>query len=173
VPILAYTGTQYADRSPIPRFGTTYVPVTLEGHVILALLDTSLDRTLLNPDVAKRLFGLDAASLDEVTANDGGAPIKAGGHRFSTLSLGGLTASNLLVAIPFDKKTESSGITHVSKTAQSVFLLHEIMPDLVVGMDVLKHTHLYVSYQNDRVYVSAAGDGQSLNPGPIEESRLK
>lgn len=173
VPILAYTGTQYGDRSPIARFGTTYVPVTLDGHVILALLDTSLDRTFLNPDVAKKVFGLSAETLDAGNVSDGGALIKAGVHRFSTLTLGGLTASNPLVAIPFDVKTQSSGITHIAKTARSSFLLHEIMPDIVVGMDMLKHTHLYVAFQSDQVYVSAAGEGTALTPGPIATSRLK
>jgi hypothetical protein len=173
VPILAYTGTQYGDRSPIPRLGTTYVPVTLDGHVILALLDTSLDRTFLNPDVAQKIFGLSAEGQEAGAVSDGGALIKAGLHRFSTLTLGGLTASNPLVAIPFDVKSESSGITHAAKTARDTFLLHEIMPDIVVGMDMLKHTHLYVSFQNDRVYVSAAGEGAALDAGPVATSRLK
>jgi hypothetical protein len=33
---------------------------------------------------------------------------------------------------------------------------------MVIGMDLLKHSHLYVAFQSDRVYVSAAGDGPAL-----------
>jgi beta-lactamase regulating signal transducer with metallopeptidase domain len=177
VPIVAYTGLEYDDRSPIPRLGTTYVPVTLDGHEIIALLDTSADRTFLNPDVAKRLFGLtldsaqggpDSAEAGDVT--DGGTRIKAGLHRFSSLSFGGLTASNPQIAIPFDIKSQSSGISHISKTAQNSFYLHELIPDLVIGMDVLKHAHLYVAFGSARVYVSAAGEGPALKPEPIASS---
>jgi len=172
VPIVAYTGTQYANRSPIPRFSTTYVVAALDGHAIIALLDTGADRTFLNPEVAKKFFGLDTDSMEAGEVNDGGARIKAGLHRFSTLSLGGLTASNPQIAIPFDVKTQSSEITHASKTARQYYDLHEIMPDLVIGMDLLKHSHLYVSFKNDRVYVSAAGEGSALVPGEIKTGRL-
>ena len=172
VPIIAYTGTQYDARSPIPRLGTVYVPVVLDGHTIIALLDTSADRTFLNPDVAKKFFGLSADSADAGNVSDGGALIKAGLHRFSSLSFGGLTASNPLIAIPFDVKTQSSEIVHIGKTTRNVFDLHEILPDLVIGMDMLKYAHLYVSFKNDRVYVSAAGEGAALNPGPITPSRF-
>jgi Aspartyl protease len=170
VPIVAYTGLEYDDRSPIPRLGTTYVPVTLDGHTIIALLDTSADRTFLNSDVAKRLFGLSPDSAETGDVTDGGTRIKAGLHRFSSLSFGGLTASNPQIAIPFDIKTQSSGISHISKTARDTFYLHEIIPDLVIGMDVLKHAHLYVAFESARVYVSAAGEGPALKPEPITQS---
>lgn len=172
VPIVAYAGTQYGNRSPIPRLGTTYVIAALDGHPIVALLDTGADRTFLNPDVAKKIFQLDIDSLQPGEVNDGGTLIRAGYHRFSSLALGGLTASNFQVAIPLDIKTQSSQITHITRTARQYYDLHEILPDLVIGMDLLKHSHLYVSFKNDRVYVSAAGEGTALNVGEIKPSRL-
>ena len=168
VPIMAYTGMEYADRSPLPRMGEAYVPVTLDGHVIVALLDTRADRTFLNPDVADRLFGLKADSLEAGSVNDGGTLIKAGMHTFSRLSLGGLTAGNPRIAIPLDTMTERNKSFHASRTARDTFSLHEIIPDMVIGMDLLKHSHLYVAYQSDRVYVSAAGEGPALNATPAK-----
>lgn len=172
VPIVAYAGTQYGNRSPIPRLGTAYVVAALEGRAIVALLDTSADRSFLNPDVAKNIFKLNAESFEPGEINDGGTLIKAGLHRFSSLTLGGLTASNFQIAIPIDIKTQSSQITHINRTARQYYDLHEILPDLVIGMDLLRHSHLYVSYKNDRVYVSAAGEGAALNVGEIRPSRL-
>jgi Aspartyl protease len=170
VPIIAYTGMEYGDPSPIPRFSATYVPVTLDGHTIIALLDTSSDRTFLNPDVAMKLFGLKPDSSEAGNISDSGTLIKAGLHRFSTLTFGGLTASNPQIAIPFDIVSQSSEITHIRKTARDTFNLHEIIPDMVIGMDVLRHSHLYLSFRNSRIYISAAGDGPALNSSPIKQS---
>ncbi len=82
--------------------GLVYVPVTLNGHTIIALLDTSADRTFLNPQVASKLFGLKADALDAGNVTAGGALIKAGMHSFSSLTFGGLTIANPRIAIPFD-----------------------------------------------------------------------
>jgi hypothetical protein len=163
VPIVAYSGMEYADRSPIPRLGESYVPVTLDGHTIIALLDTRADHTFLNPDVADKLFGLKPDGMEPGSVDDGGTLIMAGMHTFSRLSFGGLTAGNVHVAIPLDVMSQSTKIFHASKVARDTYYLHEIIPDMVIGMDLLKHSHLYVAFQSSRVYVSAAGDGPALN----------
>lgn len=152
--------------------GLVFVPVTLDGHTITALLDTSADRTFLNPQVAEKLFGLSAGSLEPGTVSDGGALIKAGLHGFSSLSLGGLSFDRPQIAVPFDILTQSTREFHASKTARDQFYLHETLPEMVIGMDVLKKTHLYISFRDQMVYVSAAGDGTALKPAPIEPSWL-
>ncbi len=162
VPIVAFSGVAYGDRSPVARLSTTYVPVTLDGHVFVALLDTSADRTFMNPEVADKVFGLKPESLEATSVSDGGTLIKAGAHTFSRLTLGGLTAGNVRVAVPLDVKTESTNIFHGNKIAQDSFYLHEILPDMVIGMDILRHAHLYVGFQSARLYVAAAGDGPAL-----------
>jgi len=162
VPIVAYSGLEYADRSPIPRLGETYVVVSLDGKAVVALLDTRADHTFLNPDVAQKLFGVGPDATANVDVDDGGTLIKSSMHVFSRLSLGGLAVGNPHIAIPLDTLSQSSKIFHASKVARDTFYVHELMPDMVIGMDLLKHSHLYVSFQNDRVYVSAAGDGPAL-----------
>lgn len=170
VPIVAYSGLEYADRSPIPRLGTTYVLVTLDGKPITALLDTRADKTSLNPDVADKLFGLNPNSMPPGSVDDGGTLIKAGMHTFSRLDLGGLAAGNVQIAIPLDVLSQSTKIFHISKILQDRFYTHELMPDMVIGMDILRHSHLYVSFKNDRVYVSAAGEGPALTATPAKTS---
>lgn len=168
VPIVAYNGLEYADRSPLPRLGVTYVPVVLDGKTIVALLDTRSDKTFLNPDVAQKLFGLSTDGMEPVNVDDGGALIKAGTHTFSRLSFGGLTAGNVRVAIPLDVMSQSTKIFHATKILQDTFPIHEIMPDMVIGMDILRHSHLYVAFNSARVYVSAAGDGEALTATPAK-----
>jgi predicted aspartyl protease len=125
-------------------WGLIYVPVTLDGHTFAARLDTGADRTFLNPDVAQKLFGLKSNSAEAGSVTDGGALIKASMHVFTRLTLGGLTANNPQIGIPPSTLTS------------------KMLPDLVIGMDLLKHSHLYISIQNQRIYVSAAGDGPPL-----------
>jgi hypothetical protein len=150
--------------------GVIWVPVTLDGHTLIALLDTSANRTFLNPLVAERLFGLKADSLEAGTVTDGGALIKAGMHAFSSLTFGGLTINNPQIAIPFDVLTQDTQDSHISRVIRNTYHLSEIQPPIVIGMDVLKQSHLYISFRNQRIYVSAAGDGQALKPAPIESS---
>lgn len=168
VPIVSYNGLEYADRSPLARLGVTFVPVVLDGKTIVALLDTRSDKTFLNPDVAQKLFGLSPDGMEATDIDDGGTLIKAGTHIFSRLSLGGLAAGNVRIAIPLDHMTQSTKIFHASKVALDAFQIHEIMPDMVIGMDILQHSHLYVAYNSARIYVSAAGDGEALAAMPVK-----
>jgi hypothetical protein len=147
-----------------------YVPVSLDGHTIIAALDTTADKTILNPKVADELFGLNPETMEAGTARDSGAVMRAGLHRFTSLSFGGLTFDNPEIAIPLDVMTENTREFHAAKAARDTFHLSEFLPDMVIGMDVLKRTHLYVSFQNRRVYVSAAGDGRALEPQSIKTS---
>jgi len=148
-----------------------YVPVTLDGHTLVAVLDTSASRTFLNPRTASQLFGLEAGGLQPGTVTEGGSRIKAGLHRFSGLTLGGMSFSNPELAVPFDVLFQSYNDSHISRTARNTFHLSEILPDIVIGMDVLKQTHLYLSFQSGQVYVSPASDGQALKQtAPMEIS---
>lgn len=150
-----------------------YVPVTLDGHVLVAVLDTSASRTFLNPRTAGQLFGVKPDGLPAGTVTDGGTLIKAGVNRFSSLSFGGLTLNNPQLAIPFDILSQSYEDFHISRTARNTFYLSEILPDIVIGMDVLRQSHLYISFQSERVYVSPAGDGQPLKQqAPVNASRF-
>ena len=149
--------------------GIVYVPVTLDGHRIVALLDTSADRTILNPQLASRMFGLEAGSLQAASVTNGGAVIKAGMHTFSSLTLGGLTFNNPQIAIPFDILSQNTHEFHASKILRDRYNLSEFLPPMIIGMDVLKQSHLYISFENHRIYVSAAGDGRALDrPAPTE-----
>jgi len=147
-----------------------FVPVNLDGHTIIAALDTTADRTFLNPRLADKLFGLKPESLAPGSVRDSGALMKAGMRKFSSLSFGGLTFNNPEIAIPFDTLSQNTREFHARKTARDTYYLSEFLPDMIIGMDVLKQTHLYISFQDQRVYVSPAGDGQPLAATPAKTS---
>ncbi|HEX4106287.1 MAG TPA: retropepsin-like aspartic protease [Rhizomicrobium sp.] len=147
-----------------------FVPVNLDGHMIIAALDTTADKTFLNPNVAQKLFGLKPGSLAPGKVRDSGAVMQAGMRRFSSLSFGGLTFDNPEIAIPFDIQSQNTREFHAARTARDSFHLSEFLPDMIIGMDVLKQTHLYISFRDQRVYVSPAGDGQALTATPVKTS---
>jgi Aspartyl protease len=152
--------------------GLIYVPVMLDGHVLTALLDTSADHTLLNPEIAARYFGLKPDGLEPQRISDGGAAIKTGTHTFSRLIMGGLTANNPRIAIPVDIMTQNTHEFHANRIYRDTYYLHEILPDMVIGMDILQHSHLYLSFQNQRLYIAAAGDGPAIAAQPVQTSWL-
>ena len=147
-----------------------FVPVNLDGHTIIAALDTTADKTFLNPRLANRLFGLEPESLEPGSVRNSGALLRAGIKRFSSLTFAGLTFNNPQIAIPFDIQSQSTREFHASRTARDSFHLSEFLPDMIIGMDVLKQTHLYNSFRDQRIYVSAAGDGQALTATPTKTS---
>jgi hypothetical protein len=147
-----------------------FVPVNLDGRTIVAALDTTADKTFLNPRIAQKLFGLSPESLEPGSVRDSGALMRAGMGRFSSLTFGGLTFANPEIAIPFDIQSQNTREFHASKTARDTYNLSEFLPDMIIGMDVLKQAHLYISFQDQRVYVSPAGDGQALTAVPAKTS---
>lgn len=147
-----------------------FVPITLDGQTIVAALDTTADKSFINPAVARKLFGLTADPSTPDSVRDSGALIRAEMHRFSSLTFGGLTFSNPEIAVPVDGMTGNTREFHAARNARNSFHLSEFLPDMVIGMDVLRQTHLYISFQNRRIYVSPAGDGETLRAGPVATS---
>ena len=165
---------------PIPTLpGRAYVDVMLDGHKISALLDTGSEHSMMNPVLARKLFGLSAnepgmtapgMTPGEVVSD--GATAKADFHTFSSLSLGAVSLSHIPIAIVRDAMTERDGEIHISRAVPDRFDLDRLLPDLTLGMDVLRQTHLYISFRNQRVFVSAADDGNGLPPAMATPNKL-
>ena len=156
------------------RPGRPVVPVMLDGRRIWALLDTGSEHTMLNPVMARKLFGLgpDSADMTPVEVVSDGVTAKAYRHGFSRLSLGGVVIDNPALAIVADATTASDREIYISRTQPNRFALSRLLPDMIIGMDVLSQTHLYISLENQRVYVSPAGDGTRLAQTVSAPSKL-
>ncbi|HKD48823.1 MAG TPA: pepsin/retropepsin-like aspartic protease family protein [Rhizomicrobium sp.] len=160
---------------PTPTLpGRAYVDVVLDGHKISALIDTGSEHSMMNPVLARNLFGLTPGSPDMTPGEiiSDGATAKADFHTFPVLSLGELTLTNVPVAVVRDARTEDNGEYHISRTLRTQFDLHQLLPDLTLGMDVLRQTHLYISFRNQRIYVSRADDGAAQPPAMSEPNKL-
>jgi predicted aspartyl protease len=143
-----------------------YVPVTLDGHVIRAWIDTGATTTALRKDDAEQLFGLVPGSPDtpERGVLNGEASLKTYSHRFKNLAFGPVSIAGPRLAIIPNAMGRNIDpqplVADRAKTERDLVM----EPDLILGMDVLRRLHLYFAFREEKMYVSFA----STPPGPVE-----
>lgn len=136
--------------------GKMVVPVTIQGHEINAVIDTSSSRTLMRRDIAELVLGLnpDTGMKRDGDLMDGkGQPVYV--HTFPRISFaGGVTANNVPALILTNSLTHrSNDETILGSRARSS---NARIPELTLGMDVLHQLHLYVVPGQGRIYVTSA-----------------
>jgi len=137
--------------------GKISIPVSVQGHQINAVIDTSSPHTVMRRDVAELIVGLKADALDMMPVGGltdaKGQPVYA--HTFSQISFaGGVVANNVPALILTNSMThESNSAMVLGSWARSA---EARIPDLTLGMDVLHQLHLYVVYGQENLYVTAA-----------------
>ena len=117
--------------------------VTLDGKDTLAILDTGAPTSLLSFEEADDLFDLNGKSpgvqpLGMVGGASGGV-VKSYRYPFKALTMGGVIVSN----------------PHILLTAGDNFLRTD-RASLLLGMDVLRHLHIYIAYRDRTLYISDA-----------------
>jgi predicted aspartyl protease len=139
------------------RSGHIVLLVTLDGKTIKAILDTGASGSTLNRTVAENEFGLKPGSADAPAAGklNGEEGSTVWRHRFQTLSFEGVTVANPdFVIIPeraakhFDDKELGSLVSRPNEQAE---------PDILLGMNVLKHLHVYIAYKEKKLYITPSG----------------
>lgn len=133
------------------------VPVTLDGKRFNGILDTGSTDTSLMEDRAERdlkikLGSADAPAVGEMHGREGAGVYK---HRFGSLSFDGIAVSNPEIYLIPDLTTRklSNGPavgSHFSNQDPRNF------PDMLIGMDILKHFHMYIAYKESKVYITPA-----------------
>jgi predicted aspartyl protease len=132
-----------ANKEGVLNAGRIRVPVTLDGQETYAVIDTGAPTSVISIVEAEHLFGLTAASPDVKAAGhlSGGAggEVIAYSYPFKTLVMGGVTVSNPQIRI-----SESRN-----------FLLGNYA-SMLLGMDVLQKLHLYIAYDEGKLYMTSA-----------------
>jgi len=140
-------------------FGKIAVTVTIEGHDIGAVIDTGSDRTVMRRALAERLFGLKADTPEMMPQDDlrDGTGARVYRHTFSKVAFEGVTAGNVPVLIE-----ANSMVRRARKAAATGSRLQaddtpgDPIPDLALGMDVLKQLHIYAAFGQGKLYVTPA-----------------
>jgi predicted aspartyl protease len=160
-------GVQYwkADAVAVVPFtiddGHIVISAMLDGQPVRATLDTGATGSVLRMDVAQRTYKLTMG--DEATPEgdmglnaDPKAP-KFYTHTFKSLAFGDIQTKNLPVGIMEDVwKRDRGRATMVGQRAKSEKDLVALLPELIVGMDVMRKLHIYFAFAERKMYISAA-----------------
>lgn len=138
--------------------GQVIIPVTLNGKTLKAELDTGSTDTTLMQRSAEGDFNLKLGSADTPTA--GVLPDRTGAytyhHVFQTLSLEGLDIRNPdIYILPDMLRGLVSSEPHVGSMLRDPEDVDKT-PDMLLGMNVLRHLHVYIAYKEQKLYVTAA-----------------
>ena len=134
--------------------GHIRIDVSLDGKPLRAMIDTGAPVTVIGQTIAQSDFNVDPGQVNVDGATAGmliggsGGEIGAVPHRFTGLQLGGINIKNPILAIA---------------TVERGF--HADHSSLLLGLRELHNLHLYVSYQERKLYVSRA------NAGPGDPAR--
>jgi predicted aspartyl protease len=146
------------------RSGHILVPVELDGKEVNAIFDTGTSTTTLMMPIAEDDFGLKMGSAD--TRKTAEMPDRPGTaiyeHKFTSLNFGGVSVSNLTVAILPDFLRNKVGGPQLGSRLGSNGA-HEQSPDMLIGMNVLRHLHVYIAYREQKLYITQV-DGEQAIP---------
>lgn len=140
------------------------VPVTLDGHPLRAMIDTGSQFTTMDLSRAKQIINFSPDTPSNGNAPRGNPEKQIYPRRFSTLSFDGVTIQNPLVIIQplqfgggrTDDLTLGSRAEHKDDRA------NRMNADITIGMDILRHLHIYLASRESKLYVTEASTGESV-----------
>ncbi len=136
--------------------GKIDLPVTIDGHAIHAVIDTTSAQTVMRRDIAELTLGLKADTpemMPDGARKDGrGAAVYT--HTFRQIAFEGVVAINVPALIETNSMIRDSGQQNVlASRAQTA---DARIPDLTIGMDVLHQLHIYAVFGQKKLYMTAA-----------------
>lgn len=142
----------------LSRSGHIVIPVRLDGKAVSATLDTGAFETTLSYAAAESDFGLKMGSPETPQSGYlfGKAGVEIYRHRFASLDFDGLAVGNLDVTIlpdlVKDKYQPGPEIgTRLSDSSEA-----SDYTDMLIGMNVLRHLHIYIAYKEKKLYITPA-----------------
>jgi beta-lactamase regulating signal transducer with metallopeptidase domain len=146
---------------PMTNFaGKIQVEVSIQGHIIPAVIDTASSHTVMRRDIAELMLGFKADTPDMMPDGDveDGVGLQVYRHTFSKISFaGGVTAYNVPALIQTNSMFHDINRTPVLGQRATFFAdPRQRIPGLTLGMDVLSQLHLYAIHGQQTLYVTAA-----------------
>jgi len=161
-----------ADVAVIPMHvlntGHIVLPVTIDGHKLDAMLDTGSTHSFLSMEFARNLFGLTPQSPDmtKIGTISGAVQTEVYRHSFKSLGMEGLTIGN--PAVYLHDNLVNYSLTqgpHTGSRLSDANAAYAI-PELILGLEQLRHLHLYIAYKEQALYITGASAPAAAVPGP-------
>jgi predicted aspartyl protease len=152
-----YWTTDYAVVDFHKQDGHIILPMTLDGHDIYATLDSGSNDTMIAQHIARQTYDIDDNTPGvEKEDHPGNGDFIVSRYRFKSLSAGGLTVNKPLIYILPDLAEESFRRKHTDSVDVDPIDGPQLdAASLLLGMNVLSKLHVYISYKEDKVYLSA------------------
>jgi hypothetical protein len=136
------------------------VPVTIDGRQFDAIIDTSSDRTVMRRGLAEQKFGLKADTADMTPAGDlrDGMGQRVYQHIFPQIAFEGVIAGNVPVLIQTNSMVHKLNREHtLDSRAHFDTDPNDRVADLALGMDVLHQLHIYIAFDQNKIFITPAG----------------
>lgn len=153
----------HASAASIPMTvlnGKILVEVSIAGHAIPAVIDTSSPHTVMRRDIAELMLGLKSDTPDMMPDGDvrDGVGMQVYRHTFAQIFFaGGVTALNVPALIQANSMFHDPHRAPVlGQRATFVADPRQRLPALTLGMDVLQQLHLYVARGQQTLFVTSA-----------------
>lgn len=136
-----------------------YIDVTLGGRSVSAVIITGSKRVYISEVSMSRIFGIDAKSPGAEPLRDETDPDRwRYAYRFDELSFEGVAVRNPRVEVYDDANARAFSRHHNDRGQFDVRTAVRLdTADLKVGMRVLSSLHMYIAYDEQMLYISAAG----------------
>ncbi len=139
--------------------------VELDGKSIRAVIDTGATNSTMSMPLAKRLFGLtpESPGVTQGGIVNGDPTLRSYRYKFSKLSFGDISVANLNMSLLPDvvnRYGDNSQQTEF-RSKRNNDDIH--LSDMLIGMDVLRHLHIYMAFREHRFYVTPAA---AASPAP-------
>jgi predicted aspartyl protease len=152
------------DRVPFKiEDGHIAIPVLVDGQKVNAIIDTGASDTVMSQATARKqyrlTFGDEATPLESKADADPKAP-KIYSHTFKTLSFGAIDVNNPHVTIFEDVwKRDAGTAQYVGNRTITERDMVQLVPELIVGMNLLRKLHVYFAFGEGNMYISPASTG--------------
>jgi hypothetical protein len=147
--------------------GHIVIQVKLDGHLERAFLDTGASNTTLVQATAESTYGLKMGSPDapEDGALQDRPNLRTYHHTFKTLEFEGISVSNPQVELIPDPDWWIGSESAAPSVGSHLPSLHrdESGVTMLIGMNVLRHFHLYIAYKESKLYITPAGQPATQN----------
>jgi hypothetical protein len=129
-----------------------HIDMTLDSHTLDTGFDTGTTYSYINERVLVGTFGRDPSSGKEITLE--GQKMRSAA--FHSLSIGGVSFPNPSLLVMRDKMRElaKEDVPVKDQNQAGVNLMH--FPHLLLGLDAIRHLHIYIAYKERKIYVTSA-----------------
>jgi predicted aspartyl protease len=133
--------------------------VEVDGQKLIGIIDTGASWTSMPAGPARDKFGLTATSPGVSAVPEGmtidAQPMETAAYNFQTMKIGDIVIHNPRIMItPLRYDADLGRSSHIN--TQSMFL-----PDIFIGMNVLKNLHMFIAYSERAIYYTGANAGRT------------